>query len=292
MILLRSSSDHDWPWANAGEQAESIFAASYPALYARFKPLENALRTRQDKGRYWWELRSCAYYDLFDAAKIVYQEIQFGSIYAIDRSGLFGNNKTFMIPTEDPFLLGVLNSPLMWWHNWRYLPHMKDEALTPATFLMEGLPVATPNDQQRSECATGTAKLAHHFAAVSAARSILIDWYRAEHGVERPNRALAYPFALDVDGFVAALRDARGSRRPLTPAAVKTIHDAWRETVAPIRDRLREAARLERELSDLVNAAYGLTPEEVRLMWATAPPRMPIPPPPGTPGAPAAEPTG
>jgi hypothetical protein len=32
----------------------------------------------------------------------------------------------------------------------------------------------------------------------------------------------------------------------------------------------------ERQLSDLVNAAYGLTPEEVALMWATAPPRMPF----------------
>jgi hypothetical protein len=29
---------------------------------------------------------------------------------------------------------------------------------------------------------------------------------------------------------------------------------------------------LEHRLSDLVNAAYGLTPEEVRLMWDTAPP--------------------
>ncbi len=40
-----------------------------------------------------------------------------------------------------------------------------------------------------------------------------------------------------------------------------------------------EAQSLERELSDLVNAAYGLTPAEVELMWATAPPRMPISPP-------------
>ena len=29
-------------------------------------------------------------------------------------------------------------------------------------------------------------------------------------------------------------------------------------------------------LSDLLNQAYGLTPEEVDLMWKTAPPRMPI----------------
>jgi hypothetical protein len=33
---------------------------------------------------------------------------------------------------------------------------------------------------------------------------------------------------------------------------------------------------LEQQISDLVNAAYGLTPEEIVLMWQTAPPRMPI----------------
>jgi hypothetical protein len=41
---------------------------------------------------------------------------------------------------------------------------------------------------------------------------------------------------------------------------------------------LGEAERLEGRLSDLVNEAYGLTPDEVRLMWATAPPRMPLSP--------------
>jgi hypothetical protein len=43
--------------------------------------------------------------------------------------------------------------------------------------------------------------------------------------------------------------------------------------------RLTQAAQLEKELSALVNQAYGLTPEDEQLMWATAPPRMPIPPP-------------
>ena len=43
-----------------------------------------------------------------------------------------------------------------------------------------------------------------------------------------------------------------------------------------MRSRLADGAALERRLSDLVNEAYGLTPEEVDLMWRTAPPRMPI----------------
>lgn len=33
---------------------------------------------------------------------------------------------------------------------------------------------------------------------------------------------------------------------------------------------------LERTLSDLINQAYGLTPEEVQLLWATATLRMPF----------------
>jgi hypothetical protein len=41
------------------------------------------------------------------------------------------------------------------------------------------------------------------------------------------------------------------------------------------RDARAEAARLERRLSDLVNAAYGLTGAEIDLLWRTAPPRMP-----------------
>jgi diketogulonate reductase-like aldo/keto reductase len=42
-----------------------------------------------------------------------------------------------------------------------------------------------------------------------------------------------------------------------------------------------EALKLENQLSDLVNEAYGLTPDEVALLWQTAPPRMPIPRPVG-----------
>jgi len=43
----------------------------------------------------------------------------------------------------------------------------------------------------------------------------------------------------------------------------------------PVRRAKTKAASLERKLSDLVNKAYGLTDEEVDLLWMTAPPRMP-----------------
>jgi hypothetical protein len=49
--------------------------------------------------------------------------------------------------------------------------------------------------------------------------------------------------------------------------------------VTAARPLAAETLNLERTLSGLVNQAYGLTPAEIELLWKTAPPRMPIPPP-------------
>ena len=37
-----------------------------------------------------------------------------------------------------------------------------------------------------------------------------------------------------------------------------------------------QAQKLGQQISDLVNTAYGPTPDEIDLMWKTAPPRMPV----------------
>lgn len=110
MIALKSSSDHPWPWSTAPDEAEHIFQQTYPGLYGHLKPYEESLRKRQDKGRFWWELRSCAYWSAFDRHKLMYQEIQFHPSYSLDEGGSLGNNKTYFLATEDPYLLAVMNS--------------------------------------------------------------------------------------------------------------------------------------------------------------------------------------
>jgi hypothetical protein len=65
----------------------------------------------------------------------------------------------------------------------------------------------------------------------------------------------------------------------LTVADVKRLREEHAESVAPLQALAREADGLERTVSELVNEAFGLTPVDVRLMWETAPPRMPIGPP-------------
>jgi hypothetical protein len=107
----------------------------------------------------------------------------------------------------------------------------------------------------------------------------MLDWLRVEHEIEKPSLKLQSPVELDSDAFVAEVKRVRGKKKPLSAAGLKSLRDEYGRTVEPARALAAEAQGLERELSDLVNAAYGLTPDEVALMWATAPPRMPIGPP-------------
>ena len=276
MVAIPSSGDYSWPWSESGNDAERIFERVYPSLYAHMKQHETALRRRCDQGRYWWELRSCAYWDRFKEPKLYYQLIQFHPCYAVDSTGMYGNNKTAFILSGDLFLLAVLNSALMWWYNWRFLPHMKDEALAPNPTLLESVPIALPSEQIREQVAARAQRLIETTEAHHAVRRTLLDWLRVEHSIEKPSLKLQSPAELDSDAFVVEVKRIRGKKNPLSAAALKSLRDEHTRTIEPARAQATEALQLERQLSDLVNEAYGLTPDEVALMWETAPPRMPF----------------
>ena len=189
---------------------------------------------------------------------------------------MYGNNKTAFILSGDLYLLAVLNSPLMWWYNWRFLPHMKDEALAPNPTVLEGVPIARPSDRVRELVTPRVDRLVKITDAQQHTRRTILDWLRVEHSIEKASLKLQAPTELDSDAFVAEVRRIRGKKNPLSSAALKTLRDEHARTIEPARTQAADALQLERQLSDLVNEAYGLTPDEVALLWDTAPPRMPF----------------
>ncbi len=142
-IVIPSSHNKQWPWGDAAteEEAEAVFSEQFPAVHAHLKQHEKKLRARRDKGKYWWELRACDYYDEFDSPKIVVQCIAYYSRFAFDGSGHYVNNKAIVIPSDDPYLLAVLNSRVTWWIVNRVFQHMKDEGLSVDVQFLRKLPI-------------------------------------------------------------------------------------------------------------------------------------------------------
>ena len=104
----------------------------------------------------------------------------------------------------------------------------------------------------------------------------MLDWLRVEYAIEKPSQKLQALTDLDSDAFITEVKKLRGKKQPLTAASLAALRDEHTRSIDPARALAAETLQLERTLSDLINQAYGLTPAEVKLMWETAPPRMPF----------------
>jgi hypothetical protein len=126
----------------------------YPAIYNHMLNFKVELEKRSDKGINWWDLRQCSYYDAFNKPKILYPDIALESRFTIDYSCFYPNATLFCIPKDDKYLLGILNSKLIWKWLVDKCPVLGDinnrGRLRLKTVYLKQLPIHVPTDEQRS----------------------------------------------------------------------------------------------------------------------------------------------
>ncbi len=116
LIRIESSENKRHPWTGHSlERAESSFRRTYPAIYEHLEPFREALARRDDQGKYFWELRSCAYWALLEQPKIIYPDIYEHQSFAVDSAGFHCANTCYFLPTNKMWLCGLLNSRLIEW---------------------------------------------------------------------------------------------------------------------------------------------------------------------------------
>ncbi len=225
----------------------------------------------------WYEIQDpVAYHEVFAKPKLVYQVIQFHPSFALDTEGRMLNDKGFCIPTSDPWLLAHLNSAVNWWFSWRYLVHLKDEALSPLGVKMEALPVPDPTAAQRDVASELVPNIVRDTADNHTARRDMTAWLKHSWGIEPPGQQLQAFASLSTAAFLAEVQKRRPRKTGrLGPADVKQLTAVHREYAEPWRERDARIADAERRLCAAVVDAWKLTPAEVELIKKTAPLRTP-----------------
>jgi type I restriction-modification system DNA methylase subunit len=85
----------------------------YSAIKKWLSKFQTNLEKRYDKGDYWYELRTCAYYAEFDKPKIVWGNLTTKASFCFDKQGFYVNAPACILPTDSKYILGILNSKLM-----------------------------------------------------------------------------------------------------------------------------------------------------------------------------------
>jgi hypothetical protein len=86
---------------------------NYPAISHHLAPFEMNAKKRSDQGDYWWELRACDYYEEFDKPKLIIPDIALRMQATFDNRKFYCVNTGYIIPVDDKYLLGILNSNLI-----------------------------------------------------------------------------------------------------------------------------------------------------------------------------------
>jgi hypothetical protein len=125
LIAVQNSGDtgvcNAWGNAETEVEARRIFRETYPAIHDHLSQYENefadkngklkpGLRPRADQGKWWWELRACAYYDDLAEAKIIWPDMTYSLRFLWDDSGSFTDTTIFQCVGLSPSELALLNS--------------------------------------------------------------------------------------------------------------------------------------------------------------------------------------
>jgi very-short-patch-repair endonuclease/type I restriction-modification system DNA methylase subunit len=112
LILLPSGITNQ---KRGNEKADKWLENTYPPVYKWLKIFEDRAKRRSDQGDYWWELRSCAYYDEFENNKLLLPDISIKGNFTFDTEKFYSVNTSYIIPCENKSILGILNSTLITW---------------------------------------------------------------------------------------------------------------------------------------------------------------------------------
>lgn len=152
-IIIPSSSDKGvhHSWANMTEdQAYQEFRRRYPAIAAHLSRFKTSLVRRADQGRFWWELRSCAYMQTFSKVKIIFPDIGLRPSFTLDTHYFMIGNTSYLIDSDEVYLIGVLNSNTVEYFYSHLSPQIQNGYYRFIRQYVETIPIPTPTPDIRA----------------------------------------------------------------------------------------------------------------------------------------------
>jgi hypothetical protein len=150
LIKIESSANKKHPWSGrADQEAERIFAATFPAVHRQLSLYRPGLIGRADQGQYFWELRACAYWEEFERPKIVYPDIAQSAEFAFDTDNNYLVNTLYLMPAADSWLLGLLNSSTLFWFYTQISNRIRGGFVRYIAQYVTQIPIARPKDTKQ-----------------------------------------------------------------------------------------------------------------------------------------------
>jgi hypothetical protein len=212
-----------------GEKAEKCFKQTWPAVFKRFtsESMRQRLIDRDDQGQYYWELRSCKYWDDFFLPKIISTKISSEPTFAIDTDSFVLANTSYFFQSDDAFFhAAILNSTVSAYVCRKIFATKQGGFYEVQPAPLEELPIPNASDQQRATMSTVARAL--HAGADRPRLEALINAFVYElFFTEDLHAQKLRPFVVAREAGLMKLKDLQG------PALARAADDWSRHLANP-----------------------------------------------------------
>jgi len=235
----------------------------FPELMNHILPFEERARKRFDQGDFFWELRNCAYYDLFEKPKIVFPNLQNTNKFAYDETGAFINAPAVILPTNDKFLTAILNSKLVWYfltsicvvRNGGYIE------VKPQYFAQ--IPIPEISEVKKQELQNITNQIISSTSEQHKIQSQFLKLLESKFVDLKLTKKLQNWYVLEFKDFLKELQKAKIKLSLSEEAEWMQYFNEQKEKAQASKT---EIEKTDREIDRMVYELYGLTNEEIKIV--------------------------
>ena len=254
---------------------------NYPKIAEYLSTYSLQGRKRGDKGDFWWELRACAYYEKFAKPKIQYAHFSPQSLFHFNQNGHISNDKSYIIPTNDLGLYGLLNSRLFWFLIQAICPSVRGGFYELRSQYIETLPIPNASSEQKQLIADLAeqcqANAEDRYELEQKVQRRLIENLRPTNNIESLNNKLNQWWKLATVTELAReackafkLKKSETLKVDLTNPTQQDIWESYLKDNAKVwQDYTQTINGLEQQINTAVYALFKLTPEEISLIEKT-----------------------
>jgi len=243
----------------------------YPAIRDWLLPFKGQLEKRATKQE-WFELQQAqeAFAPAMEAAKIGYIDMAMSPSFSLQRNGEYYANTAYFLPTEDPFLLAVLNTPIGWyiWSGYAAMARGGVRRLFTQHIELTPIPSASASDKAQlgvmSKAAQAAAEKRYELQQSITRR--IPDLAADPANAKLTNRLKEWWALPDFAAFQREVEKALKAHIPLKQR--NEWEDEFTEARAGINALSAEISRLEKEINAKVYELFELTPAEIELLEA------------------------
>jgi hypothetical protein len=241
----------------------------FPSILNYLKQFKNKLSERTDiKGKgEWFELRTCTYYDDFLKPKIIFAHFGKRPQFTFDTNNFYLNPKSYILPTQDKYLLGILNSSAIAFYSQSICPYVRGEFYEYGKQYVNQFPIPDASSIIKERVTELVNSLLDLHAKFLEKKKTVLNRIKNELNLENLPMRLNKFYTLGSNEFLAEIKKL--SKSDISLIKLDEWEQYFNKYKKEVTSIVSDIENKDKEINEIVYALFGINDKERKIIEST-----------------------